>query len=236
MKVILLGATGLVGGHLLKGLLGCDAISRVYAPVRRPLGMEHPKLEAAVCDAAKWPALFQSWQADALLHCLGSTIKKSGSQQTFRAIDYQLPLQAATLAKAQGTRFCLCVSAVGANASSGIFYNRVKGELEQGLAELGFQKLLIYRPGLLLGQRAEHRFAEQLASKLMPMLALALRGKASRYRAIEGSTVAKAMLADLQQLEVTTPTADAVTDTAKKEVSLRYFSDMQQLAAGGYSG
>ncbi|SEA20776.1 hypothetical protein [Alkalimonas amylolytica] len=235
MKVILLGATGLTGGHLLTGLLGCDAISRIYAPVRRPLGIEHPKLEAAVCDPTQWPALFPSWQADALLHCLGTTIKKAGSRQTFRAIDYQLPLQAADLAKAQGARFCLCVSAVGADANSGFFYNRVKGELEQSLAELGFQKLLIYRPGLLLGQRDEHRFAEQLASKLMPLLAFVLRGKASRYRAIAGSTVAKAILADLQQLAMHAQTADAATDTAKTEVSLRYFNEMQQLAAGANS-
>ena len=240
MKVILLGATGLVGGHLLKGLLSCDAIDTVYAPLRRPLAIEHPKLVTAVSQPSHWPALFEHWQPDALLHCLGTTIKKAGNKQNFKAIDYQLPLQAASLAKTKGARFCLCVSAVGANANSGIFYNRIKGELEQSLTQLGFSKLLIYRPGLLLGQRSEYRFAEHLASKLMPLLAPLLQGKASRYRAIAGSTVARAMLADLQHLaaeaEAETKAGVSVTNEAKSEVALRYFSDMQQLAAGANSG
>ena len=148
--VALAGATGLVGRELLRGLLADESVAAVHALVRRPLAMQHAKLVEHVVDFRALPALPP---IDEVYLALGTTIKVAGSQEAFRAVDYEANLAVARAARAAGARRAGLVSAMGANARSGVFYNRVKGELEDMLAKEGFDALVIAQPSLLLGDR-----------------------------------------------------------------------------------
>ena len=164
-RVLLVGATGVVGTECLRQLAADDSVSLVRALVRRPIAdaPAAPKVEVVVTDMnaiESHPALFA---VDQVVCALGTTIKVAGSQAAFRAVDYELPLRIARLARAQGATHFLLVSALGASAASGVFYNRVKGELEDALGALGFRSLTIARPSLLLGDRVEFRLGERIA-------------------------------------------------------------------------
>lgn len=150
--VILAGATGLVGRELLKKLLADPTVACVHSLGRRRPQIEHPKLTAHIVDFAALPALPA---ADELYLALGTTIKVAGSQAAFRAIDHDANLAVAKAALAAGVRRVGVVSAMGADARSKVFYSRVKGELENALASLPFEGLVIVRPSLLVGHREE---------------------------------------------------------------------------------
>ncbi|MDU6239237.1 MAG: NAD(P)H-binding protein, partial [Bradyrhizobium sp.] len=150
--VIIAGATGLVGREILRGLLADPAIDHVHVLGRRAPPVVSPKLTAHVVDFAALPSLPS---ADELYLALGTTIKTAGSQAAFRAIDHDANLAIAKAALASGTRRVGLVSAMGADATSRIFYSRVKGELENDLTALPFAGLVIARPSLLVGARAE---------------------------------------------------------------------------------
>jgi uncharacterized protein YbjT (DUF2867 family) len=138
------------------------------------------------------PADFQG--VDDVFCAFGTTIKQAGSQAAFRAVDYDLPMIAARAAKPAGARQFVLVSSIGADSKSTNFYLRTKGELERDLAEIGFTALHILRPGLLLGERREHRAGESVAQKAAPILNLFLRGALRKYRSIPAATVARAMV------------------------------------------
>ena len=185
---LLAGASGLVGGRLLQHLLADPAFERVIALGRRVPPIAHPKLDARVVDFAALPPVAAT---DASC-CLGTTLRKAGSRAAFRLVDHDHAVAFAAMARAGGaTRYGL-VSSVGADAGSGTFYLQVKGEVEQAVAALGFAGLVICRPGLLLGPRAERRPAEALAQRLAPLLNPLLPG---RYKSIDHAVVARAMLA-----------------------------------------
>ncbi|MCB1979589.1 MAG: NAD-dependent dehydratase [Burkholderiaceae bacterium] len=170
MKLLLVGATGLVGSHVLRLALSDERVDGVVAPSRRELP-KHPKLQAPTVDFEHLPEAAAWWQADALICTMGSTMAKAGSQEAFRRVDHDYPLEAARLARQHGTPTCVLNSALGADAASRVFYNRVKGELERDLAGLGFSSLTHVRPGLIGGARQEFRTAER-----MGVLALSLLG------------------------------------------------------------
>lgn len=148
--VILAGATGLVGQALLDGLLADPGVEQVHTPGRRKPPQQHAKLDAHVVDFGALAALPP---ADELYLALGTTLKVAGSQAAFRAVDHEANLAVARAARTAGVRRVGLVSAMGADASSPVFYNRVKGELERDLARLGFEGLVIARPSLLIGPR-----------------------------------------------------------------------------------
>ena len=150
--VIIAGATGLVGREILAGLLADPAVTAVHSLGRRKPAVQHPKLTAHVVDFAALPALPP---ADEVYLALGTTIKVAGSQAAFRAVDHDANLAVATAALAAGTKRAGLVSAMGADAGSKVFYSRVKGELEEALAKLPFEGLVIARPSLLAGNREE---------------------------------------------------------------------------------
>jgi uncharacterized protein YbjT (DUF2867 family) len=160
MKLLLIGSSGLVGREVLQLALAAPQVSGVVALTRRPLG-EHPKLQAPIVDFDRLPAEAPWWQADAVICTLGTTIKVAGSEQAFRRVDHDYPLEVARCARQQGTPAFVLNSAIGASADSRIFYNRVKGELERDLAALGFPSLTLVRPGLIGGERDEVRTAER---------------------------------------------------------------------------
>ncbi|MGV6492230.1 NAD-dependent dehydratase [Stenotrophomonas rhizophila] len=170
MKVMLVGATGLVGGQVLQQLLDDARCDAVVAPTRRPLAVADPVLLNPVVDFAALPVDADWWAVDAVVCALGSTIKQAGSREMFARIDHDYPLQVATLAQAHGAQAFVLNSAMGANAQSRIFYNQVKGRLEQDLRGLGYPSLTLVRPGLIGGERAERRTGEHLAGVLLGAL------------------------------------------------------------------
>jgi len=181
--ILLAGATGLTGEHLLDRLLNEPTVSRVLAPTRRPLA-EHPRLENPVGElSALLPTL--SGRVDIAFCCLGSTIKQAGSQDAFRAIDLDLVAAFGKRARELGARHLLVISAVNADRRSSVFYSKTKGEMEYALKAQDWPQLTIARPSLLNGTRAEPRLAEQLAplAKLIP----------GKYRGIEACSLARAL-------------------------------------------
>jgi uncharacterized protein YbjT (DUF2867 family) len=141
---ILLGATGLVGGYVLQFLLENEAYIKVVALTRRPLSIQHPKLENVVVDFEQLLDYQPLIKGDNLFLCLGTTIKKAGSQAAFKRIDVDYQMQAATVAKQNGVHQVMLCSAVDADAKSRIFYNRMKGDLEDSLKSLNFEGLHIF--------------------------------------------------------------------------------------------
>ncbi len=200
MKVLLLGATGLTGGLVLEGLLAADQVSQVVAPTRRALTIEHEKLQAAAVDFAHLEEQAALFKVDAIICCLGTTIKKAGSRKRFREVDYGYAIKAAELGRQQGAEAFILMSAIGASSSSPVFYNRTKGELEDDLKGLGYPYLSIYQPGLLLGERSEQRTAEALGMKAMPAINGLLQGPLRKYRGIEAATIARAMVHEIIEL------------------------------------
>jgi len=190
----LLGASGLVGGHLLALLAADEAYSRGTLIGRRPLGLERDKLREVVVDFDRPEALHAHLTVDDVFCCLGTTIKKAGSQDAFRRVDRDIPVAVGREARAAGARQFLIVTAVGADAKSRIFYNRVKGEVEDALAELELPGgLKVFRPSMLVGERSESRPAERVAMALMTATRPLFAGGLTRYRPIDAGDVARAM-------------------------------------------
>lgn len=187
------GATGLVGGCVLRRLLEDPAIARVVAPTRRPLP-PHPKLENPLITAA-WPAFAA---LDEAYGCLGTTRKDAGSAEAFRAVDLDLAVAFARAARAGGARRFGLVSSAGADAASSFLYPRTKGETEKAIAGLGFETVVIARPSLLLGERAKPRPAEKFGKAALALIAPLLIGPLRKYRAIAGETVATALMASVR--------------------------------------
>lgn len=166
--VLLAGATGLIGREVNRLLAEDAGVSRVTALVRRPLPAEHrhAKLVELVADFDALDAQAASFAVDQVVCALGTTIRNAGSQAAFRTVDYEYPLRIAKLARAGGARHFLLVSAMGSDASSRVFYNRVKGEVERDVLALGYPSVTIARPSLLLGDRAEFRLGEEIGARL----------------------------------------------------------------------
>lgn len=191
--VILAGATGLVGQHILQGLLADPGVSAVHSLGRRAPATQHPKLTAHIVDFAALPPLPP---ADELYLALGTTIKVAGSQAAFRALDYDANLNVAKAALAAGVKKVGLVSAMGADSRSRIFYNRVKGELEDALTKMPFEGIVIARPSLLVGDRdvlgQPRRSGEVIGEAMARVLGFLIP---ANYKPIPASAVAQALLA-----------------------------------------
>jgi len=190
MKLLLLGSTGLVGSHVLELALADQRIEAVIAPVRKPLP-DHPKLFAPVLDFDKLPDEAPWWEVDAVICALGTTIKVAGSQEAFRRVDHDYPLAIGRLARHHGVTAYVLNSAMGADASSRIFYSRVKGELENDLRKLDFPSLTFVRPGLIGGDRKEHRAGEKAMTVVLTVLGPLLP---RRWRINPAERIAREML------------------------------------------
>ncbi|WP_219137119.1 NAD-dependent dehydratase [Janthinobacterium sp. UMAB-60] len=190
MKLLLVGATGLVGREVLRLALADARVTAIVAPVRKPLPA-HPRLEAPLVDFDRLPPDAPWWQAAAVICTLGTTMKVAGTRQAFLRVDHDYPLAVARLALAAGTRTYALNSAAGANAGSRIFYNRVKGELERDLEPLGFASLTYVRPGLIGGERDVARAGEGAALRLLRVLGPVLP---RRWRINPAPRIAQALL------------------------------------------
>jgi len=191
---LLFGATGLVGGHCLDLLLADEIYGKVITIGRRNIDRDHPKLEHHSIDFERLIDYVDYIAAEDVFCCLGTTIKKAGSQEAFRKVDFTYPHELAKIAKSNGAEQFLLVSSIGADAKSSIFYNRVKGELEEAIRRIPFDAFQIFRPSLLLGEREETRLGEQVAEKVLGTLSFLFIGPLAKYKPIHASTVAAAMV------------------------------------------
>lgn len=188
--VLFAGATGLVGSRTLPLLLQDG--HKVVAVGRRRTGQSHPALTELQTDFTAVPPLPA---ADVAICTLGTTIRAAGSQAAFRAIDHDAVLAFARAAQAAGCRQAIVVTAVGASPSATAFYSRVKGEAEAGLTALGFDRLDLLQPGLILGPRSERRPVEALFQALAPVLNPLLPASLSHFGAVPADTIAGAIRA-----------------------------------------
>lgn len=191
MKLLLLGATGLVGSRALELALAIDAFSEVIAPTRKPL-QPHAKLVNPVAPRLEGLiSLFGEYEPDAVICALGTTKAKAGSNEAFRYVDYELPLKFGKAAHAVGVEAFAIVTFMGASTNSSFFYSRTKGEVERDMQKIGFRSLTICRPGLIEGKRNEVRRAEGAALTLTRLLSPILPKK---FRVNPADTIASALL------------------------------------------
>ncbi len=191
---LLLGATGLVGGHCLELLLEDEHYAHVATVGRRPAARVHRKLKQHIIDFKTLKPQAEMIKADDVFCCLGTTIKKAGSREAFRKVDYEYPLDVARVALENGAAQFLLVSSLGADAGSSMFYSRVKGEIEAAVSALPFDGVQIFRPSLLLGERAERRTGERVAEAALNLFSFVLRGSLKKYRPVQARAVAAALV------------------------------------------
>ncbi|WP_367619236.1 oxidoreductase [Planococcus shenhongbingii] len=190
---LLAGASGLVGTELLHILLESPKYEEVKIFVRKRMEIKHPKLEQVLVDYNRLENYEEYFNVNDIYCCLGTTIKKAGSQEAFRKVDYEYPLKMAELAKKHNAENFLIVSALGADPHSKVFYSRTKGEVEKQLKNLDLHALHIFQPSLLLGDRQEFRLGEKIASFLAPVFSPLLFGKLKKYKPVSARRVAYAM-------------------------------------------
>lgn len=196
----MIGATGLVGSRLAERLLANR--HEVHSLSRRAIGRTRPRWREHVAPPGEWPAIVRTIEVDAAVSALGTTWRAAGSEAAFRAVDFGMVTEFAKAAREAGARRMLTVSSVGADAGSRSFYLRVKGEMEQALERIGFDRLDILQPGLLRGPRGgDRRVGERVGIAISPLVNLVLRGRSARFAAIDAEVVAEAAAACMRRQE-----------------------------------
>ena len=191
---LVLGSSGLIGSLLLEKLFNHPDYSTIVTIVRKPRQINHPKLIEIVTNFNSEINLEEIQQIDSIFSCLGTTRKKTPDLGAYRKIEVDIPNQFAKLGNQKGlTRFHY-ISAVGANANSSNFYLKMKGEAEETLQKNTIKQLFLYRPSLLIGNRAEYRLAENISAKVFPLINFFLRGNLSKYKSIEAEKVAQSLI------------------------------------------
>jgi uncharacterized protein YbjT (DUF2867 family) len=195
---LILGASGLTGQVLAQLLLADDLYSLVTIYVRKQIAISHPRLQQQIVN---YERLDTAVQADDVFCCLGTTIKKAGTQLAFRQVDLVYPQKVAELQRAAGSSRFLLISAVGANEQSSIFYSRIKGEVEKAILVLGYSCTCIFRPSLIMGERSERRVGEKIAMVLTKIIGPLLIGPLKKYQPVSALSIAKAMQKAAHQFE-----------------------------------
>ncbi len=194
-KVVVLGATGLIGNLLTRKLLELTNISEVITVGRRSPEIDHIKLKKINIDMERFDEKADFLiGVDAVFCCLGTTMKQAKSKSAFRKVDFEIPLLAAKAAKTNGIHHFLLVSAQGASISSPFYYSRVKGEIEQVLKQICFQRVTIARPGLLLGRKSGDRVFEDMAAFIMKRFNPLFQGPLKKFVAVNASDVAVSLI------------------------------------------
>ena len=190
---LIIGSTGLIGSELLKILLESAEYASVVTFVKRDAGVKHPKLTQHIIDFDK-PETYKELVVGHDFFCtIGTTIKKAGSKKAFRKVDFEYPRQFAAFALQNKVPQYLIISSLGADAKSGNFYLKTKGEIQDFLKDCNFESVAVLQPSLLLGNRTEFRFGEKVGAFVMKLVSFAFVGKLKKYKAIHGNTVAKAL-------------------------------------------
>lgn len=191
---IILGATGLTGGLLLERLLKDERYATIKLFSRSSIGYSHPKIEEHLIDLFELEKYEKQFTGDVVFCCIGTTKAKTPDEQTYRKIDYGIPVSAARLAKRNDIPKILLISALGADPESRIFYNRTKGEMERDVLKENVPGTYLFQPSLIAGDRNEQRTFESLGKNLMKVGNHLLVGPLKKYRSIHAETIAKAMI------------------------------------------
>jgi len=193
MRATLIGATGLIGSHLLELLLNDEYFDTVRILVRRPFELNHPKLEKKLVDFSDKESFRLALEESDVIFCaVGTTQNKvKGDKDAYRKVDYDIAVNAAQLGRLCGCETFVLVSSVGANPKSNNFYLKLKGETEEAVKAAGFKNVYIMQPSLLLGNRKESRLVEKIAQCVMPVVSFLIPAK---YKPVKTSNVAKAMI------------------------------------------
>jgi uncharacterized protein YbjT (DUF2867 family) len=198
-KALIAGATGLVGKELLPLLLEEENYEEVVALVRRPLGLNHPKLKEVVCDFDLLEEVKDAFAVQDVFCCLGTTIKKAKTKEVMYKIDVDYPMAIARLSKKQGAKHFLLISSMSANPKSKIWYSKMKGELEEKLKAVPFDAVSIFQPSLLVGDRQEFRLGESIGIKAFRLVSGLLNDSQKHRFGIEASLVARSMCQTAQR-------------------------------------
>lgn len=190
---LIVGSSGMVGSELLNMLTTSADYNKVISLGRRSQDDTVGKIEAFVVDFENLDQVTLP-KIDDVYCCLGTTIKKAGSKEKFRQVDLEYVLSTAKLGLKKGAKQLLVISAVGADETSSFFYNRVKGEMERKVQDLGFQSVYIFRPSMLGGKREEFRIGEKIGTFLMQLLGWLMIGKLKRYKIVSVYKVARHMV------------------------------------------
>ena len=190
-RLLIVGSTGLVGGHALAQALADARFAQVIAPTRRRLSMQHAKLENPVVDFDALPVDTAWWRVDAVVCALGTTIRDAGSKAAFRRVDFDYVLAMATHARAAGARSFALNSSLGADPVSGNFYLRTKGEAEAALRSLGYPSLTLVRPSVIGGERERRRPMEHLSMRVLRAVEPLVP---KRYRVVPAERIARCLL------------------------------------------
>lgn len=193
-KAILFGASGFIGSQLLQALLIDAEYEQVIIVVRKPLQVTHQKLKILIGDFDSLPQLKNDIIGNEIFIALGTTKKNTPDQNKYYEVDHDYPVLAAKMAKENGAESVFIVTAVGANASSRIFYTKTKGETERDIIALDFKHTHIFQPSMIMGNRKENRAGEKIFIKIFSFISPLLVGKLSKYKGIHGKDVAMAML------------------------------------------
>jgi uncharacterized protein YbjT (DUF2867 family) len=197
MIATLIGSTGLTGSFLVRQLLADSAIAKVISVSRKSLNISNAKLtEVLVSDLAELPSIESRIRSELYFCCLGTTINTAGSKEKFERVDHTAIVAFAKIAQAHDAKSFTLVSAMGANASSIFFYNRVKGRTENDVKALGLRSLIIFKPALLVGPRHELRLAERIVTKTLVPLSHLLPTRTQKSLVTEAETLAMRMLAE----------------------------------------
>ena len=191
---LLAGATGLIGSQLLPMLLASERYAKVIVVGRKTVPVLHPKLVQVITELDKLDEVRLKLIADDVFCCLGTTMRQAGSKEAFYKVDFRYVVKLAALAAGNFASQFMAVSSMGADAESRVYYSRVKGEMEAAVRQTPFRAIHIFRPSLLLGNRAQPRLAERLSAVVLRVLRPLLRGPLLKYRPVSGATVAAAML------------------------------------------
>lgn len=194
LKLAIYGASGLTGSELLKRAIANPEVERVFVIGRRLLDLHSTKLVQLVTNSGQLIDEIELPEVDAVACCLGTTIKKAGSEEAFREIDVHIPVRIARRAKSNHVGTFVVQSSIGAGAGAKGFYLRCKTEMEEAVINQNFTSTYILRPSLLLGERKEFRFGERISGYLLMLFGPLLFGKAQKYRAISANDVANTLL------------------------------------------
>ena len=199
MNALVVGGTGLVGRHLVKVLLGSDTFSLVTVVVRKKCFKKHPKLREILFNFNDKKSLESLEVPDHLFCCIGTTIKKAGSQKKFKDVDFGIPLLFGNWAERNNVNSFSIVTSMGADRKSKMFYSRVKGEVENKIKKMSIPKINIFRPSLILGNRDESRPGEKLAQIIFKVINPLFFGPLKKYKAIEAKKIAMGMVYYLEE-------------------------------------
>lgn len=191
---ILLGATGLTGGYLLKCLLNDSRYETVILFNRRSIGTTHHKQKELIVDLLSLDTQKEYFIADEVFCCIGTTAKKTPDKMEYRAIDYGIPVMVSKLAKANAIPSLLVMSSLGADKTSRAFYTKIKGEMEAAVLSQNIKHTYILQPSLIGGTRNESRLGESIGKAFMKLIDPLLIGGLKKYRIIHPKTIAEAML------------------------------------------